>query len=111
MTFSTEEKNRRWKQLSDLDLAQAISLFPPEYAKLQPTTDRILETVERFAKNLTGKEQTHRPLHAVVQIGEPIDVESRRSRDVAGDPLVGTIAEQLRGILGALSTESRLYEP
>ncbi|MCH2210212.1 MAG: 1-acyl-sn-glycerol-3-phosphate acyltransferase [Fuerstiella sp.] len=108
--LGTPELQRRHKQLSDLELAQAISLFPPEYVQSRPTVDRILETVERFAENLTGKEQTHRPLHVVVQIGEPIDVEPGRPRDAAEDPLNGNIATQLRGILGKLATESRLYE-
>lgn len=106
-----EELERRWKQINDLELAQAISLFPPEYVASRPTVDRILETVERFAENLTGREQHHGPLHAVIQIGEPIEVESRRTKDVAGDPLIGQIARQLRGLLGDLATESRLYEP
>lgn len=106
-----QELDRRWKQLRDLELAQAISLFPPEYVASRPTVDRILETVDRFSENLTGKEMIHRPLHAVVQIGEPIDVEGRRTRNATGDPLIGQIADQLRGILGNLATESRLYEP
>ncbi|MCH2201057.1 MAG: 1-acyl-sn-glycerol-3-phosphate acyltransferase [Fuerstiella sp.] len=105
-----QELQRRWKHLSDLELAQAISLFPPEYVQSRPTVDRILETVERFAENLTGKEQTHRPLHAVVQIGEPIDVEPGRPRNTTGDPLIGNIAGQLQEILKNLATESRLYE-
>lgn len=109
--LAPEELARRWKQLNDLELAQAISLFPPEYVRSNPTVDRILETVERFAENLTGKEQVHRPLHAVIQIGEPIEVQSRRSRDASGDPLIGQIADQLRGMLTDLATESRLYQP
>lgn len=109
--LSVQELDRRWKQLNDLELAQAISLFPPEYVASRPTVDRILETVERFSENLTGKQLVHRPLHAVVQIGEPIEVESRRSRDANGDALTGQIADQLRGMLAELATESRLYEP
>ncbi len=109
--LSAAEQARRWKQLNDLELAQAISLFPPEYLVSHPTVDRILETVERFAENLTGKEQHHGPLHAVVQIGEPIQVESRRSKDSGGDPLISRIAAQLRGMLQELAGESRLYDP
>lgn len=105
-----EEFDRRWKQLNDLELAQAVSLFPPEYVASRPSVDRILETVERFAENLTGKEQHHGPLHAVIQVGEPIEVESRRSKESGGDPLISQIARQLRGILDNLASESRLYE-
>ncbi len=105
------EIDRRWKQLSDMELAQAISAFPPEYVASRPTVDRILETVERFAENLTGKEQTHRPLRAVVQIGDPIDVEGRRSRGSDSDPLIAGIANQLQTMLKSLSQESKIYLP
>jgi len=105
------EIDRRWKQLSDIELAQAISAFPPEYVASRPTVDRILETVERFAENLTGKGQTHRPLHAVVQIGEPIDVEGRRSRGSDSDPLIVAIADQLQAMLKGLAQESSIYVP
>lgn len=107
--LSPEELSRRWKQLSDLELAQAISLFPPDYVASRPTVDRILETVQGFAENLTGKQQNHGPMHAVVQIGEPIEVVTRRCRETDGDVLVEEIASQLRGILDSLAAESRLY--
>ena len=46
------ELDRRWRQLQDMHLAQALSLFPREYVSSFPTVDRILETVERMAENL-----------------------------------------------------------
>jgi len=105
------EVSRRWKQLSDIELAQAIGAFPPDYVASRPSVDRILETVERFAENLTGKEQSHRPLHAIVQIGDSIDVESRRVRGAESDPLISGIADQLRDLLKNLASESQIYEP
>jgi 1-acyl-sn-glycerol-3-phosphate acyltransferase len=109
--LSQSEIDRRWKQLSDIELAQAINSFPREYVASRPTVDRILETVERFAENLTGKEQNHRPLRAVVQIGDPIDVDGRRSRGADSDPLIAGIADQLRTMLNSLAQESNFYVP
>jgi len=109
--LAQEEISRRWKQLSDMELAQAISAFPPEYIASRPTVDRILETVERFAENLTGREQTHRPLRAIVQIGDPIDVEGRRARGTDSDPLIAAIADQLKTMLKSLAQESKIYMP
>ena len=106
-----EEISRRWKQLSGIELAQAVSAFPPDYVKSRPSVDRILETVERFAENLTGREQTHRPLHAIVRIGEPIPVEARRPRRADSDPLLTAISDQLRTMLHELAQESRIYQP
>lgn len=109
--LSQDEIARRWKQLSDMELAQAISAFPPEYVASRPSVDRILETVERFAENLTGKEKSHRPLRAVVQIGEPIKVDGRRPRGADSDPLIGGIADQLQTMLKSLAQESKIYVP
>lgn len=110
-TLSPQETTQRWKQLSDIELAQAISSFPADYVESRPSVDRILETVERFAENLTGKEKMHRPLHAIVQIGQPIDVKSRRTRGTDTDPLLTAVSDQLQCILSELAQESRIYDP
>ena len=110
-TLSPQETTQRWKQLSDIELAQAISSFPADYVESRPSVDRILETVERFAENLTGKEKMHRPLHAIVQIGQPIDVKSRRTRGTDTDPLLTTVSDQLQCILSELAQESQIYDP
>jgi 1-acyl-sn-glycerol-3-phosphate acyltransferase len=51
----TTELDRRWRQLQDMQFAQALSLYPREYIASRPTVDRILETVERMADNLPEK--------------------------------------------------------
>ena len=48
-------------------------------------------------------------MHVVVQIGEPIEVASRRQRDSDTDPVVTAIGEQLRDMFSALSAEFGLY--
>src|SRR6185295_1574856 len=63
------ERSRRWLQLADIYLAQQLALYPPDYFKLQPTAERLLETVERFEEDLTDKVRIHRPIHAAVEVG------------------------------------------
>jgi hypothetical protein len=70
--------------------------------------DRILETVERFEEDLTDKVRTHRPLKAVVEIGEAISVDASRGR-AADETLMATIEVRLRTMLGELNRECRAY--
>ena len=108
--LSPEERQRRWRQLDDMALAQALSLFPPDYVASNPTVDRILETVERMAENLTGKEQAHPPMKAIVQVGEPFTVAGKRDRKAERDPLLQQLEDSLLGMLADLSTESKPYK-
>ena len=52
--LSKSELDRRWRQLQDMELAQALSLFPEDYVVSKPTVDRFLESVERIAESLSG---------------------------------------------------------
>lgn len=107
--LSREEREGRWRDLEDMYLAQQLSLYPPRYVASRPTADRILETVERFAEDLTDDEQFHGPTTAVIQLGEPVEVESRRRRDADGDPVLRAIEEQLETMLEKLASESRIH--
>lgn len=108
-SLEKEELARRWQQLDDMALAQALSLFPREYVASNPTADRILETVERMAENLTGKDQAHPPMKAIIQVGEPFAVAGKRDRNAERDPLLQQLEDSLRGMLGELSSESKPY--
>ncbi len=105
----TTELDRRWRQLQDMQFVQALSLFPRDYVASNPTVDRILETVERMAENLSGKEQVNPPLKAVIQVGDPIPVAAKRERGADGDPVLNRLDASLTGMLEKLSRESALY--
>ena len=103
------ERERRWDQLEDMVLAQQLSLYPPRYIASYPTVDRILETVERFAENLSGDDSPHPPITAIVQVGQPIEVSPTRRRD-GGEDLLVRIESSLNEMLETLSKESTLFE-
>jgi 1-acyl-sn-glycerol-3-phosphate acyltransferase len=94
------ERERRWKQLADLYLAQQLFNYPPDYVRSNATPERILETVERFEEDLTDKIRVHGPIHATVSVGEAIEVAPTREGRGAGDPLMEQIGQQLRTMLG-----------
>ncbi|MFO0902036.1 MAG: 1-acyl-sn-glycerol-3-phosphate acyltransferase [Pirellulales bacterium] len=108
--LSPEESERRWGQLKAAELAQSLSLYPAEYVVSRPTVDRILETVERFAEHLIGDETPHGPMHVVVQVGTPIEVNAKRDRTAAIDPLLSGIEQGLSGLLAATADASRVYQ-
>jgi 1-acyl-sn-glycerol-3-phosphate acyltransferase len=90
------ESQRRWKQLADLYLAQQLDHYPPNY--LNPSADRILETIERLEEDLTDHITVHGEIHATVTVGEAIEVTGERERG-AVDPLLIQIREQLESML------------
>jgi len=105
------ELGRRWRQLQDMELAQQLSLYPPKYVASRPTVDRILETVERFTEHLSGEDELHPPMTAVIQVGTAIEVAGKRDRSSADDPLLTALACELSRMLEQLSQECREYVP
>jgi 1-acyl-sn-glycerol-3-phosphate acyltransferase len=93
--LSDAERNRRWEQLARLYLAQQLSLYPPGYLDGNPSTERVLETVERLEEDLTDAATVHRPLAVTVQVGEPIEV-------TAGGPTPAELMNMVRDRLGTL---------
>ena len=56
------ERARRWKQLYDLEIAQQIFHFPPDYLGADPTPTRLIETVQRYEEALGNPNPAvHRP--------------------------------------------------
>ena len=96
------ERARRWKELGDVYLAQQLSNYPPDYFTDHTPTERILETVERFEEDLTDKVRVHRPIHAVVEIGEAIPVPPNRERGAATDPIMSQLRHDLETMLEQL---------
>jgi 1-acyl-sn-glycerol-3-phosphate acyltransferase len=93
------ESQRRWKHLADLYLAQQLFHYPPDYLQNDPSTERILETIERLEEDLTDHVRVHGEIHATITVGAPIEVTSDRPRGTA-DPLLMQIHEQLCVLLG-----------
>lgn len=104
------ERQRRWRQLADIYLAQQISNYPPDYLQHQ-SVDRLLETIERFEEDLTDQVRVHGRLHAVIEVGAGIPVSSHRDRQAAVDPLMVEIEQRLQQMLDRLADESPLYTP
>lgn len=94
------ERQRRWRQLGDMYLAQQLCCYPDDYIRSNPTPERMLETVERFEEDMTDIARIHGPLSATVEIGEPLAVSPTRERGAAEDPLIAGIERQLQQMLG-----------
>jgi hypothetical protein len=103
------ERARRWGQLADLYLSQQVDCYPPDYLTGDPSVDRMLETVERYEEDLTDQVCVHGRLHAVLEVGEAIEVDVQRDRHALVDPLMNHIEAQLQQMLFRLSSESRRY--
>jgi hypothetical protein len=103
-----DDRQQFRKQLAACYYVQQMSHYPRNYVRLSQKNIRehILETVERFEEDFTDVIRVHRPLHAVVQVGDPIPVASRRDREAACDPVMEALRVQLGGMLKKLSEES-----
>src|SRR3954470_16987254 len=98
--LAEEEKARRWRQLEDADLAQQLYHYPPDYISDGAPKGRIIETVERFEEDLTGKVTVHGPVQATVTVGDAIEVSTAREARGESDPLMSAIDVQLKTMLG-----------
>jgi 1-acyl-sn-glycerol-3-phosphate acyltransferase len=98
--LSDAERDRRWDQLARLYLAQQLSLFPPGYLEGQPSTERVLETVERLEEDLTDVATVHRPLAVTVSVGEPLVVAADGPRPAA---LTNDLRDRIESLLGIRS--------
>jgi 1-acyl-sn-glycerol-3-phosphate acyltransferase len=93
---SDAERDRRWDQLARLYLAQRLSLYPPGYLEGQPSTERVLETVERLEEDLTDVATVHRPLAVTVSLGEPLVVAVDGPRPAA---LTSELRDRMEALL------------
>ena len=105
--ISEDERQRRWKHLADMYLAQQLWFYPRKYLSSNPTPERFIELVEKFEEDLTDETQIHGPMSAVMQVGEAIEVPPRRERGSDGDPVMQQIADSLHTMLSELASETR----
>ena len=103
-----EERERRWRQLADIYLAQQVAFYPSNYLTT-PTVDRLLETIERYEEDLTDRARVHGKLKVVIQVGDAIEVSPDRDRKAKVDPLMAQIAQSLQRMLDGLAQESPLF--
>jgi hypothetical protein len=93
------EKARRWRLLEDATFAQQLYHYPPGYLTDGAPPGRIIETVERFEEDLTGRVTVHGPIEAKVVVGDAIEVGTGREARGESDPLMTAIEGQLRAML------------
>ncbi len=108
--LSCEENNRRWQQMQDSYLAQQIDCYPDQYVAQYPTVDRVLETCEKFEEDVTDQARIHGQLKVVLDVCEPIEVETKRDKTATEDPLITQIRQSLETVLDKLRTESRMLD-
>ena len=108
--LDTVERARRWRQLAELYLAQQLSCYPPDYLRSRPSAERLLETVERFEEDLTDHARIHRPLHAIIDVGEALPVSPTRERGGGSDPLMENIRRQMETLLERSARETTPFE-
>ncbi len=101
-----ERRTQIWQQLSDIYCAQQIWSYPEGYLE-QPTDTRLIETIERFEEDLTDRATIHQPWHAVMEIGEAIEVAAAKPRKGEGDALTDSLSGALSSMLQQLSTEAQ----
>jgi len=107
--LSSQERERRWKQLANIYLAQQIASYPPEYIVRPTTPTRILETVERLEEDLTDKAHSHGPLHVIIEVGPAIPIPTERGARGEEDPIMKQLRAELQRMLTALSSEAGVY--
>lgn len=98
--LSEAEKSRRWRLLEDAALAQTLYHYPPDYVTENSPPGRIMETIERFEEDLTGKVTVHGPVEALITVGDAIEVSTSREARGESDPLMTAIDAQVRTMLG-----------
>jgi 1-acyl-sn-glycerol-3-phosphate acyltransferase len=95
--LSDAECDRRWDQLARLYLAQQLSLYPEGYLEGHPSTERVLETVERLEEDLTDVATVHQPLAVTISVGAPLAVAADGPGPAA---LTNDLRDRIETLLG-----------
>lgn len=107
--ITEEERASRWRHLADLYLVQQLHCYPGDYFD-KPTPERILETVERYEEDLTDYARPYAPIHAVVMVGDPIEVPATRDKSHDADPIATDLRRQMDHLL-EISKDHRRVVP
>ncbi|MCC9599822.1 1-acyl-sn-glycerol-3-phosphate acyltransferase [Stieleria sp. JC731] len=105
---SAKEKQQLRRHVDSADLAQDLSSYPDSYLMEDQVTDtRIVETIQRMQETINGKADHSIPLKAVIQFDDPIKVDTGRPPKGQRDPLMQSVEDSLKSMLGELSGEAR----
>jgi 1-acyl-sn-glycerol-3-phosphate acyltransferase len=97
--LDASERERRWKLLLDLEVAQQAYHFPPDYIAPNPSPERIIETVERYEEALREPSPAiHRPMKVILTVGDAMVVEPKREKGTA-DLLMSELRLRLQDLL------------
>lgn len=90
-----------------IDIAQQLDAYPHDYLSLERATDtRVMETLERMQEGLLGRSTLPSPLHAVIEVAEPLVVKDERPPRGGIDPLLVELRNSLATMLGRLAGEA-----
>ncbi|MBU6400297.1 MAG: 1-acyl-sn-glycerol-3-phosphate acyltransferase [Verrucomicrobia bacterium] len=103
--LSESERDRRWRDLANANLALQLAHYPPGYLSENSPAQRFLETLERFEEDLTDRVGKHGPISANVTVGDAIEVSPARDSHADPDPLLPEIKRQLEDLMGIQSPE------
>jgi hypothetical protein len=104
-TVTAEERVRRWRQLSDVYLAQQLAFYPAAYCH-ELTNDRLVETVLRLDEDINDDARVIGPWRTVIEAAPAIEVPADAGR-AYDDQLSSEIARTLQAMLDA----SRRQQP
>jgi hypothetical protein len=98
------------RDLDDLFLLIQIFSYPGDYVRLNPTVERVAETLMKAEEDILGVDQAppRAPRRALVRFGEPVDLNERisspgraRARQLA-PALTAEIESRIQAILDAM---------
>lgn len=108
--ITAQERDRIWKDLGALYLAQQVGSYPLAYLTQPTTNTRLLETVERLEEDLTDRTRVYRPLHVIIQVAPAIVVGTDKAPKDQEDPLMISLRTQLQGMLDDLAKEAVVFD-
>ena len=104
--LSSDERDRRWRDLAASYYVQQISHYPRDYILREKNLpERVVETVERLEEDFVDEARKYEPFHAVVEVGEAIPVGTQRDREAGGDPIMTEVHRQLQAMIDGLAAE------
>lgn len=105
----TPRRDELWSLFEDIYAAQIVAAYP-EAPLDSPTEMQLLETVERLDEDVNDRSEIHRPLHAILEVGEPIEASPDKPPRGEPDPIMGDLHHGIQSMLDGLKLESPPHE-
>lgn len=91
-----ETIQRARRSLSDVALAHQLENYCTDYFSTEATETQVLETIEKFEEDLTGKARIHFPLEVKMTVCDPWVVgEGKNAPESLAEDLRGAIVDSL----------------